>query len=69
MAPRMLHETISGWECPFDKCEERKEPRCLFLDLMFASWEILGKFLHLLRPQDHLQKGVNNLLCKVVGLP
>lgn len=66
MAPRMPHETITGWEYPFDKYEERKEPTFLFLDLMFTSWEILGKFLHLLRPQCYLQKGVNTYFAKLL---
>lgn len=38
----------------------------LFLDLMFTSWEILGKFLHLLRPQCYLQKGVNTYFAKLL---
>lgn len=33
---------------------------------MFTSWEILGKFLHLLRPQCYLQKRVNTYFAKLL---
>lgn len=63
----MPHKTIIGWDYPSDKCEKRKEPRFLFLDSIFTSWEILGKFLHLLRPQlAHLQNGVNTYFAKLL---